>query len=51
MLSICSVYDNDVFEKFTQDDDGMYYNERLEAETMKRIKYSESRRNYVFKNL
>jgi uncharacterized protein YdaU (DUF1376 family) len=44
MLSICKVYDKDVFEKFTKDAEGNYYNERLELETIKRSKYSESRK-------
>ena len=32
-------------DKFTQDADGLWYNERLEEEQKKRKKYSESRRN------
>jgi len=45
MLSICKTYDEDIFSKFKQDEDGNYYNERLEEEVIRRKKYSESRRN------
>lgn len=34
----------DVLSKFKQDENGCYYNERLEAEIEKRAKYTESRR-------
>ena len=34
-------------DKFVQDQDGLWYNERLEEEKNKRIRYSESRRNNV----
>jgi len=43
MLNICQTYDEDIFSKFTKDEQGRYYNERLEAEITKRKKYSESR--------
>lgn len=45
MIMICKTYDNDVFSKFIKDSDGLYYNQRLEDETIKRKKYSESRSN------
>lgn len=45
MLQICKTYDFDVFSKFIRDEDGVYYNERLENEVFKRRKYSESRSN------
>lgn len=45
MLHICKSYDNDIFIKFTKDDNGMFFNERLESEIFKRKKYSESRSN------
>jgi hypothetical protein len=35
--------DREVIGKLKRDDDGLYYNERLEEETNKRRKYSESR--------
>ena len=43
MLKICKRYDKDIFEKFTKDDDGKYYNIRLESEITKRKDYSKSR--------
>ena len=45
MLHICKSYDEDIWNKFTKDQDGKFYSERLEAEIEKRKKYSESRRN------
>jgi hypothetical protein len=45
MLNICKTYDEDIFSKFIQDEEGLYYNERLEEETKKRNKYCESRKN------
>jgi hypothetical protein len=44
MLNICSTYDEDVFKKFDKDEQGLYYNKRLESEVQKRLAYSESRR-------
>lgn len=45
MLIICKTYNENIFSKFEQDEDGNYYNKRLEEEIIKRQKYSESRRN------
>ena len=45
MLKICKRYDKDIFEKFVKDEDGKYYNIRLEKEITKRREYSKSRRN------
>jgi len=45
MLYICKSYDEDVFSKFTKDNEGKYYNERCENEINKRKSYSESRAN------
>lgn len=45
MLNICKTYNEDIFSKFKKDENGDYYNERLEEETIRRKKYSESRRN------
>lgn len=45
MLNICKTYDEDIFSKFKKDEQGNYYNERLEDEVKRRKKYSESRRN------
>lgn len=43
MLDICGGYDEKIFSKFVKDDDGKYYNERMEAESVKRRKFVESR--------
>lgn len=45
MKMICKSYDNDIFSKFIKDNDGKYYNERLEIEIVKRKNYTESRGN------
>ena len=45
MLNICKTYNEDIFSKFKIDEEGNYYNERLEYEVNKRKAYSESRRN------
>ena len=45
MLNICKGFNEDIFSKFKKDDEGNYYNERLEYESNKRKEYSESRRN------
>jgi len=42
---ICKSYDNEVLKKFEKDEDGNYYNLRLEIEINKRKSYSESRSN------
>lgn len=43
MLKICKRYDKDIYEKFTKDNNGKYYNIRLEKEIEKRKEYSKSR--------
>lgn len=43
MLFICQSYDEDVFTKFTKDDEGKFFNQRLDDEVSKRIEYSKSR--------
>ena len=45
MLSICKTFNEEIFNKFVKDNEGNYYNERLEYESNKRKAYSESRRN------
>lgn len=45
MLHICKAHDEDVLSKFTKDEHGLYYNERLDSEINKRKTYTESRRN------
>jgi hypothetical protein len=44
MLNICKTYDVDIFSKFARDSEGKYYNERLDIEINRRVKYCESRR-------
>lgn len=44
MLKICSTHDEDIFSKFEKDENGLYYNVRLQQEVEKRKAYSESRR-------
>lgn len=47
MMYICKSYVEDIFSKFTKDDNGFYYNKRMEDESLKRQKYSNSRRNNI----
>jgi len=44
MLSICKAYDSEIWDKFKVED-GLYYNDRMYNETIRRQKFSESRRN------
>ena len=44
MLKICSTHDEDIFSKFEKDENGLYFNARLQQEVEKRKAYSESRR-------
>lgn len=44
MLYICKTYDEDIWKKFTKDENGLFYNDRLQVEIEKRNKYCESRR-------
>ena len=44
MLSICKAYDVEIWDKFKVED-GLYYNDRMYNETIRRQKFSESRRN------
>ena len=44
MLSICKAYDADIWCKF-KIEDGLFYNERMYNETIRRQKFTESRRN------
>jgi hypothetical protein len=44
MLDIAGDKDAKIWRKFKQDENGLYYNERLEQETIKRRKYTESRK-------
>jgi uncharacterized protein YdaU (DUF1376 family) len=44
MLSVCLSLGSPVVKKFIKDNDGKYYNERMEKEILKRIQFTESRR-------
>lgn len=43
VIFICKSYDKDVMSKFIKDSDGLWYNERLESEVIKRKRFVESR--------
>lgn len=45
MISICGSFDNPVISKFTKDDQGNYYNERMKIEAEKRKSFCLSRSN------
>ena len=47
IMHICGDMDPAVLDKFQKDQDGNYYNVRLEAEIEKRKRFSESRRGNV----
>ncbi|MDR2728065.1 MAG: YdaU family protein [Chitinispirillales bacterium] len=49
MLAVCPDRDEIVFEKFVIDDDGNYYNERMEAETQKRKSHCQKQKEKVEK--
>ena len=44
MLFVCKKPDPVIWAKFKQDDDGLFYNQRMEVEGEKRSAYNESRR-------
>lgn len=43
MKFICKSYDKDIYDKFSKDSNGKFFNERLEDEIIKRKNFSESR--------
>jgi uncharacterized protein YdaU (DUF1376 family) len=45
VLFICKTYDDDIMKKFCKDDEGNFFNQRLEDEIQKRRGYSLSRSN------
>lgn len=45
VIFICKSFDSDIMCKFKKDEDGFFYNERLESEISKRKSFSESRSN------
>lgn len=44
ILRVCGSYDVSLMKKFAVDDDGNYFNERMEIEIKKRLNYCESRK-------
>jgi len=44
VMFICKSYDEDIFSKLTIDENGLYFQKRLEFEVNKRVAFSESRR-------
>jgi len=44
MLMVCNEQDTEVFEKFAKDNDGLYYQPRLELEMTRRANYNAGRR-------
>jgi hypothetical protein len=44
MLHICKTYDADIFAKFKKDDNGLYFNQRVEDEINKRRNFTDSRK-------
>ena len=43
MLEVCGSHDPKIWKKFKQDEDGLYYNERMDEECRKRKEYAISR--------
>src|SRR5574344_1623056 len=43
MLMICKTYDEKIYSKFIKDEDGKYYNKRMDIEIEKRNNFSKSR--------
>jgi hypothetical protein len=50
MLKICGEYDEDIWEKFARDSNGLFYNLRMETEGEKRRNYTNSRRKNLKKD-
>ena len=50
MKNICKTYDKCIYDKFVQND-GLFYNQRMRDEALRRTKYSESRRNNRLKDM
>ncbi len=49
MLNICKTHDSLVWKKFTKDENGFWYQHRMELEIKKRASYCESRRSNKMK--
>jgi hypothetical protein len=50
MLDVCGAVDAKIWRKFKQDDDGLFYNERMDQESTKRKKFVESRQKNLKSN-
>jgi len=50
MLKICGEFDEDIWEKFERDENGLFYNVRMENEGEKRRNYTNSRRKNLKKD-
>jgi hypothetical protein len=50
MLDVCGAVDPKIWRKFKQDDDGLFYNERMDQESTKRKKFVESRQKNLKSN-
>ena len=44
VLDICGKFDEEIMNKFEKDEQGLYFNKRLDEEKVKRNKFTESRR-------
>lgn len=44
MVAVCKEYDKEIYDNFKKDEQGLYYNERLDIEKDKRGKFTSSRR-------
>ena len=51
MINVCLTYVEDVYCKFIKDENGLYYNERMENETNRRRLFCESRRKSRMSNV
>ncbi|MDR1002074.1 MAG: YdaU family protein [Oscillospiraceae bacterium] len=49
IIKICGSLDNKIMSKFIKDDDGLFYNRRLEAEIQKRASHSRKQQDNVSK--
>jgi hypothetical protein len=47
MFKVCGDKDPDIWGKFEQDENGLFYNERLEKETVRRNNYVDSRKKNI----
>lgn len=50
VIHICGNFDDEIMEKFTKDESGKFFNQRLDVEITKRKSFSESRRKNLIKS-